>query len=335
MKILFVLKFREDSGGRSYSHHHFSSGLYWSAKFVADMLARTGVETKLVQVVDNNDIDREVAKFRPDIVIIEALWVVPEKFDVLKHLHPQVKWVVRLHSDMPFLANEGIAISWIRGYSDRGITIAVNDRRMFTDVEGIIETEVVYLPNFYPVRNRIHEIRCKDEDDVLRVACFGAIRPLKNQLIQAVAAIRFAESINKKLDFHINGTRVETGGVVVLENLRALFAGTPHELVEHDWMHHDRFLDILSLMDIGMQVSLSETFSIVSADLVSVGVPIVVSPEVGWASLVSKVKPTDSRDIVAGLEFAYAMPALNVAANRRALKNSSEKAVKEWKEFLQ
>jgi glycosyltransferase involved in cell wall biosynthesis len=335
MKILFILKFRETGGGQSYSYHHFSSGLYWSAKFVADMLTRRGIKAKLVQVVDNNDIDREVAEFQPDIVVIEALWVVPEKFDILKQLHPQVKWIVRLHSDMPFLANEGIAIAWIRGYSDRGITIAVNDRRMLTDVDGIIETEVVYLPNFYPVRSRMHEIRCKDEDDILRVACFGAIRPLKNQLIQAVAAIRFAERIGKRLDFHINGTRVETGGNVVLENLRALFAGTEHDLIEHDWMHHGRFLEILRLMDIGMQVSLSETFSIVSADLVSVGVPIVVSPEVGWASVISKVRPTDSRDIVDGLERAYYIPGLNIAANRRSLKINGEKAVKEWKEFLQ
>src|ERR1700688_108726 len=194
LRVLFILKFREDSPGQ-YAYHYFSSGLFWSAKFVVEMLARTGIEAKLVQVVDNNDIDREVAAFQPDVVIIEALWVIPEKFDILQKLHPSVEWVVRLHSNIPFLANEGVAIGWIKGYQDRGVMIAVNDTRMLADIDGVVESEVVYLPNFYPVHAPFEKYR--DDDDAIRVACFGAIRPLKNQLIQAVAAIRFADQHDK------------------------------------------------------------------------------------------------------------------------------------------
>jgi hypothetical protein len=330
-KVLFILKFREDSGGQSSHPYHFSSGLYWSAKFVVEMLTRIGVWANLVQVVDNNDIDREVAKFKPDVVIIEALWVVPEKFDILKRLHPKVKWVVRLHSNMPFLANEGVAIKWIKGYDDRGVNVAVNDERMLKDVRGIID-EVLYLPNFYPVLNRIHK-GCPDTP-VLKVACFGAIRPLKNQLIQAVAAMRYAESIGKYLDFHINGTRVEQGGNSVRENIRALFQDTNHDLIEHGWMPHGKFLDLLSFMDVGMQVSLSETFSIVAADMVSVGLPIVVSPEISWASFISKVEPTNSSDIIQGLRQALSFPGLNVSANRCSLKRYSRASVKQWLKFI-
>lgn len=333
LKVLFILKFREDSGGQTYSYHYFSSGLFWSAKFVVEMLLRKGVNAKLIQVVDNNDIDREVSAFKPDVVIIEALWVVPEKFDVLKKLHPDVQWVVRLHSNIPFLANEGIAISWIKGYQDRGVTIAVNDKRMLRDVNSIVNTDVEYLPNFYPIRHRFEKSR--HEDDILRVACFGAIRPLKNQLIQAVSAIQFADSIEKTLDFHINGTRAEMGGNSVLENLRALFKGTKHELLEHGWMSHGRFLEVLSWMDIGMQVSLSETFSIVTADMVSVGLPIVVSHEVGWASFFSKADPTDSEKIVDKLHLAHRLPAVNIAANRHSLRSFSHKSIEEWLKFLQ
>ncbi len=337
LRVLFILKFREDSGGPSYSHHYFSSGLFWSAKFVADMLQDSGVTAKVVEVVDNNDIDREVTKFQPDVVIIEALWVVPDKFDVLKKLHPNIKWVVRLHSNVPFLANEGIAISWIKQYAERGVQVAVNDKRMLTDLQGVLDSEdkpvlVQYLPNFYPVR--MPTARREDRDS-LDVACFGAIRPLKNQLIQAVAAIRFADEQNKQMWFHINASRVEMGGNCILENLRSLFVGTKHYLIEHAWVGHAKFLHLLEFMDLGMQVSLSETFSIVAADMVNVGIPVVVSKEVGWSSFISQADPTDSKDIVDKLHFAAKLPGLNIAANRRSLKNRSKQARKEWLEFLQ
>jgi hypothetical protein len=60
----------------------------------------------------------------------------------------------------------------------------------------------------------------KAEDQFLDVACFGAIRPLKNQLMQGVSAIRCAESIHKTLRFHINASRAEQKGDNVLKNLR-------------------------------------------------------------------------------------------------------------------
>ena len=42
-------------------------------------------------------------------------WLV-SKFEVLQKLHPNVKWIVRLHSEIPFIANEGIAMDWIYEY---------------------------------------------------------------------------------------------------------------------------------------------------------------------------------------------------------------------------
>ena len=333
-RILTILKFRrgyEHTSNYSYGNY-FSSGLYWSAKFVVDMLAESGVHAKLVQVVDNNDIDREVAEFRPTVVIIEALWVVPEKFDILKKLHPHVRWIVRLHSNIPFLASEGIAISWIKEYARRGVEVAVNEERALHDVREILrlhglEDKVLYLPNYYPVEPRSsekHNCSC-----CVRIGCYGAIRPLKNQLIQAIAAIQFAESEGRKLHFHINATRVELGEGS-LENIRALFRGTRHALIEDTWMSHHQFLKSLRHLDIGMQASLSETFSIVAADMINVGIPVVVSPEVKWASSISKVNPTDSSAIAKGLKKVLTFDGLDVILNRKGLKDFSRLSKEIW-----
>lgn len=73
-KILFICKKRSKLSGASF-------GLFNSAKFVAEALSKK-FETKVVAVVDNNNIDFETHSFKPDIVIIEALWVVPSKFHI-------------------------------------------------------------------------------------------------------------------------------------------------------------------------------------------------------------------------------------------------------------
>jgi hypothetical protein len=41
-------------------------------------------ESNIVVVLDNNEIDKYVTKYKPTHVIIEALWVVPTKFHILK-----------------------------------------------------------------------------------------------------------------------------------------------------------------------------------------------------------------------------------------------------------
>jgi glycosyltransferase involved in cell wall biosynthesis len=328
-RILFVLKRRDLGDGPTTPQTPYSycderaSGLLNSVRFIVVMLRNSGVDCDVVQVTDNNDIDREVTRFDPTHVVIEALWVVPEKFAVLTKLHPHVQWLVRIHSEIPFLAHEGIAIDWITRYVQYpNVGVAANSIPALTDVRHILrcanpawseetlEQKVVYLPNYYP-HKEVREFRkgaplldVKPEPGILNVGCFGAIRPLKNNLLQAVSAIRYADQEGLKLRFHVNGGRNEQGGDNALKNIRALFAATPHELIEHPWMTHEVFLALLRGFDLSLCVSLSETFCIVAADSVAVGVPTVVSSEVKWASGLASALPTSSGSIVSAIGLA-------------------------------
>jgi hypothetical protein len=158
-KILFILKKKKlyDDAQSTKTIH---SGLFNSATFVNQMLNDNGIESHLVQVNDNNCIDREVSKYKPTDVIIEALWVVPEKFEVLHKLHPKVNWIIRLHSEIPFISNEGNAIDWIFKYSEMSekykIKIAPNTQKMYDDLKNIGVKNLVFLPNYYPVLNNKH-----------------------------------------------------------------------------------------------------------------------------------------------------------------------------------
>lgn len=304
IKVLFICKKRKSSGPGPYASL-MSSGLLNSATFVNNMLNKNGVESKIIEVIDNNGIDKEVHEFKPTHVIIEALWVVPSKFEILEKLHPTVKWIIRLHSETPFLANEGIAMDWVYGYMKyKNVIVSINSKRIMKEFNAILPKSVLYLPNFYPLSKV--ENNHTQEPGVINIGCFGAIRPLKNQLLQAVSAIEFANEEGLKLKFHINGTRIENNGDPVLKNIRNLFINNPnHELIEHTWMEHDKFVELIQSMDICMQVSFSETYNIVTADAVNSRVPVVVSPEIKWVFGLFKAIPVNSRDIIKKLRFAY------------------------------
>lgn len=305
-RILIIVKKRtlpfydQDAG----SYKSISSGLKNSAIFTIGLLTDLGHTAKLVEVIDNNCINKVVTEFKPDIVIIEALWVIPSKFEILKKIHPTVNWVVRLHSDTPFLAHEGPAIDWLHGYINQKIFIAVNSTKIENELKYILPTDsVLPLPNFYPLSNKIPTYQRSSND--LNIGCFGAIRPMKNHLMQAFAAIKFADTKNLHLNFHINANRCEDKGEPILKNLRALFDNSTHSLIEHSWKDHDQFLILISTMDISMQVSFSETFNIVSADAVSLNVPVVVSPEIFWVNSLFQTSPTSSKKIIQALNFAW------------------------------
>lgn len=332
-RVLFICKRRPANYGASY-------GLLNSCRFLCNALHRLGVEAKLVEVTDNNCIDKEVHLYKPTHVFIEALWVVPEKFPILIKLHPQVKWYVRLHSNTPFLANEGVAIDWIKKYAEltkqyHQFHIAPNSLKMDNELIQSMNIHTVYAPNIYVPRGD-HEALigdgCEEKDsDILNIGCFGAIRPLKNQLIQAMAAISFAEELGKSLNFHINHTRVETHGENVHRNLIALFEGTNHKLITHDWMLHEDFLKLIKSMDFGLQVSFSETFNIVAADFAYSNVPIIGSPEIEWLSGFFQANPTDIDSIVNRLWLAKVGKRINLQwFNTLGLNKFNAKAEEAW-----
>lgn len=333
-KILFILKKKQSSHPGLKT---ISSGLFNSANFVNEMLVKNGFNSNIVEVRDNNEIDRVVTKFKPDLAIIEALWVVPSKFEVLHKLHPKVKWIIRIHSEIPFIANEGIAIDWIYEYQKmKNVFISVNSDRAYYDFNRLLKEKTIYLPNYYPVNLLKTSFNPRREKHTLDIGCFGAIRPLKNQLYQAVAAIDFANERNKELRFHINVARVENHGDPVLKNLRKLFENNPkHKLIEHSWLTHDDFIHLIKKLDIGLQVSFTETFNIVAADFVNNNVPVVVSDEMKWMSKFYKASPTDSCDIKSKMAFALNTKNFNVQyLNKIKLWNYSRKSENVWVDYM-
>jgi len=345
-KVLFILKRREDYNSITHSHLGLSTGLFNSANFMNEMLRAAGIESNLEVAIDNNCIDRLVTKHRPTHAIIEALWVVPTKFAVLQRLHPGVKWIIRLHSEMPFIAGEGNALDWIGDYVGfKNVYIGVNAPRMMRETKLFLQTKhpekdwderVIYMPNFYPQEYKTKKFN--RDKEIVDIGCFGAVRPLKNHLLQAFGAVEFADRIGKKLRFHVNAGRIEMQGGPVLNNLKGFFQhlyDRGHEMINHEWTPREGFLELCATMDIGMQVSFSETFNIVGADLISQGVPLVgTAGEIPWAVTGFCANPTNSADIADKLELAYKWPWLNVKANQMSLTHYTNRTTHIWTKYF-
>lgn len=362
-RTLFVLKFRENpyegaekengnwGDGGIDNRTPLSSGLFNSARMVAEMLEDKGVPIKLVHVIDNNFIHREIVAFKAEVVIIEAFWVVPAKFDELLRVCPNVKFIVRNHSETPFLANEGIAFDWMLKYASKpNVYMSSNAPRMLEEsrfligeqnqdwTEDHLKRKVPYLPNYYQLPHAPQQAKPFDpQSEFVDVGCFGAVRPLKNTMLQAIAAMMFASRVNKRLRFHINGGRIEMGGSPILKNLFQLFSHFPeYELINHPWKTHAEFKAIVRSMDVVTQVSFSETFNIVAADAVSQGVPTITSSEITWSSPEYRADPTSSLGMANAMHRVYSERALGHWKNPslHGLEEYNKRSVHEWLPYL-
>jgi hypothetical protein len=248
---------------------------------------------------------------------------------------------------MPFMAGEGMAMDWVGEYSKfPNIIVSCNAPRMLSEVRLYIKAihrltdkqvaeKVIYLPNYYPQDYKSKKFN-KDKDTI-DICCFGAIRPLKNHLLQAHAAVGFAEKIGKKLNFHVNAGRIEMNGSPVINNLTGFFdhlTESGHQLINHQWRPRSEFLELCAAMDIGLQVSFSETFNIVGADLISQGVPLVGSIEIPWIMPNCAADPTDTNDIIKKLTSAYNWAKMNVWTNQRCLTQYTNKTAKIWNNYF-
>jgi hypothetical protein len=348
-RVLFILKRKENFNATVDTHIGVTTGLYNSASFMNQMLQDAGIESNMEIAIDNNCIDRLVTKHRPTHVIIEALWVVPSKFAVLNPLHKDITWIIRLHSEMPFLAGEGMAFDWLGDYVGyKNILIGVNAPRMMSEVKfylkhkcGWDEEEtnrrIIYMPNYYPTDFKPPKAYKLDAKEHVDIGCFGAVRPLKNHMLQAFASLMFADSIGKKLHFHINSGRLEMKGEPVLNNLRSTFqhlADKGHQLIAHGWTHRDDFLKIVADMDIGMQCSFSETFNIVGADFISQGVPFIGSNEIPWSSHMFNADPVSSEDIYNKLMLTHNNPYENNRQHQGLLTKYVEQTKTLWVNYF-
>jgi hypothetical protein len=305
-------------------------------------LEKMGYECKIAQVVDGNFIDKEVFEFNPNIVIIEALWVSGDKMKELIEIprYKNIKWVVRVHSDIGFLSAETLALKYVDDYinlAKDNLFVSCNNLEFNYYLSKTLHYDFTYLPNIIEMK---FKQPYEEYKPYMNVACFGSLRLLKNQCYQAICAMEAADKIGKRLRFHVtidvdidNKTEITNP---VLKNLEELFEGSYHELVKHNWLENDDFQHLIRHMDIGLQLSYTESFNIVAADFVKEGVPIIVSDAIKWMPSIFKTSTVKYHETIKKIIQIYRVRKSGILRwwSRRNLFIYNESAKRDWLIFI-
>jgi hypothetical protein len=271
---------------------------YTTAKY----LRSRGVNATAFAVKDNVDVvnilDAAKEENRPYThVVISAPWLM--LFDLINivQAYPETQFVVLSHSNIGFLQADPNAIELFRRYADfsetvQNFRIGGNNAPFVNWFKAIYHENCIILPNLYPI-GRIMSKRW-DKISPLNIGAFGAIRPEKNFMTAAAAALMIQTQLNVPLQLHMS-----TGGdgckSTTLPAIEEMVAGLPSvQLIKHDWQHWDEFIHLIAQMDLLIQISYTESFNMITADGISVGVPSVVSPVIHWAPKKWRANPDDA-----------------------------------------
>jgi glycosyltransferase involved in cell wall biosynthesis len=322
-------------------------GLGVAALANSEYLKEHGDIATVFPVRNNIDIMKSILDYQKETgyslthVIISAPWISTRDVAALvAHFH-SIQWCIVSHSNVGFLQADPSGIHLLRDYIELSakhdnLSIGGNSERFVKWVRQAYSTHCVHLPNLYPISASIfksikHGIG-RIMHSGLKIGSFGAIRPLKNQLTAAAAAIVIGQQMKMPVEFHLSAGREEGGGNIVLNAIEQMTSDLPNfKLVKDGWSGWLEFRDLVADMDLLIHPSYTESFNIVTADGVSQGVPTVGSEAIHWLPADWKADSDDALEIAeTGIRL------LNEGASEglRALRKHNELGFVKWQEFL-
>lgn len=304
---------RAPSGSHGTPGPYHTGGLAANANHSEAVLQEMGYTAFVRRVASFSELERCVEDLGPTHVIIEAVWVTIPELERLTQKFKHTEFVVRAHSKIGFLQVEPEAVLLMKRIIDlsnrqRNVKFATNNLDFYYSLVAVYGP-ALYLPNLYDLKGAPprRPKRRLDGRETLKMASFGASRLLKLHPDAALAAMRTARVLDRDLEFYVNTDRTP-GGDSVRKTIRNMFADHPRvSLVELPWQDPHTFRHTIRDMDLVYQLSATETFCLVAADAVAVGVPLVASPAISWLSR-DHVNPDDTSSVTSESVKALTRP---------------------------
>jgi len=327
------------------SHPHGSNkphgGLVNNAIWTLKMLRKAGIDCRLAQVWTAKDIGTAIQNNNATHCVIEAQFLSTNDLRELIGKFPNVKFVQRCHSQVPFLATAPQDIKLLLEYLylqdvSHNLQVSSNSFRFNEWIEETYKQCCLFLPNAYVMdRPGTNYLPPKVNKDTIKVGCFGAIRILKNQATSAAAALMMARRLGKNLEFYMNANREEKGDGV-LQSIKNMFKDlTWAKLVLIPWSDWAHFNQLVSTMDICFQLSSSETFNLVTADACAAGVPSVVSDAIEWVEPKQQfVAPIDDPSMASLIATNVLLNPLSIIDMQDSLAKFCDMSLRTWKKWL-
>jgi hypothetical protein len=144
---------------------------------------------------------------------IAAPWLKTEELELLASEFPETVFAVSCHSNWPFLQADPDAVARMREIvllqqSTTNVYLAANSAKLSESASEIWRANVLFLPNLYDVSES--PLLCRRpwrEGDPLNIGLMGAIRPLKNPLAGAAAAVELAVRLRVPTKLYLSASR--------------------------------------------------------------------------------------------------------------------------------
>lgn len=274
-----------------------------------------------------------------DHIVINALWIPTADLSALCNKYPRRHFYANIHSNVGFLSADRNGVALMREYMqlEKGLynfQLAANSSKFVKWLSSTYAAPCQYLPNLYHLTAQDGQARpAWQREGTIRVGSFGAIRPLKNQITAAAAVLELANSLRSQVEFHVSTEREEGGGGGVLGAIQNLYNGHPGaKLLGHKWAAWPEFRLIVPQMHLLIHVSHTESFSMVTADAIAAGVPVVVSSAIDWVPKYWEAS-LDNVDDVARVARHLLTDASAASEGLTALKAYNRSGTAEWQKL--
>ncbi len=324
-------------------------GLGVAAANTTETLKQHGIHAEVWSILNYEDMVLKLAeehhhkhKHHKPIthIIISAPWIPTALLAELVHKYKHIKFTVVSHSNVGFLAADRYGVKLLRQEiilqkSVDNFQVAGNSKRFAEWATIAWDAPVAFLPNLYNIENmqpRVHKLH---RGHTLKIGCFGAVRPLKNQITAAATALVIAKRLDVPTELWLNSGRSEGGGQWALQAIEQLVGHMPHFKIRHkNWSPWEEFRDFVGTMHLNLQPSYTESFNMVVADSVYKGIPAVVSEAITWAPECWKGNVDDANELAdIGLKLIENTEKES-KRGQAALKEYVKDGVKHWKKHL-
>ena len=280
-KIVLAYKTPERTPGLSHV------GLGVCALNLCKVLAEAGLNLEIWPVFDGFAL-QERLRAEPTVkdVILFAPWIDTPFLHSLVSEQREVTFAMVCHSNIAFLQADRWAMKIIREeialeQQVPNFHIAGNSKKFCAFIREAYGAQCAYLPNLYSLAG-VRQTRTNYQNGVLRLGIFGATRQLKNIMTAAAAALLISERLAVETEIYVSSGR-EEGGYGVMDSVKQMLTGKRRAtLIESSWQPWQEFRETCRYMHLMLQPSFTETFNIVTADGIAVGVPSVVSETIDW-----------------------------------------------------
>jgi hypothetical protein len=319
-------------------------GLNIAGHTTATALKKHGIDANVFPVKNNVDLVNLIDKYKEKTglplthVVIYAPWITVYDLKALLEHFNYIRCLILSHSNVGFLQADHLGVELLRHYIDLtqvypNLQVGGNSYKFVKWLNNAFDVEGILLPNLYPLAKGTKMKPAWDDISPIKIGIFGSPRPQKNFMSAVGAAILIQRKLGVDVEIHMNADVEDVNNPVTVA-IAQMLEGLDHiKLVIHTWADWLDFIQIVGDMDLLLQPSYTESFNMVTADGISVGVPSVASSAIYWAPPCWKAEVDDCNDIAeTGIRL------LSSSKLRReglsALKIYNDKSLSHWLEFL-